>query len=297
MTENQLAEQTEVTVTVTKLDIKEVLSKTAGIYKDGFKPFLILSFLGYIITICTTIGDFLIPYSSGWSIFALVLALAAIYITIKSNVGIYLLTSSILQGNILSAKESLRGANGLCGTYFGISLLYGLILALPAMAVALSYSLVDNLYLKWGMVTLFGIPLVFLSIRYYFALAFGLLSGSSNGEFARSKHLVASGFWRILAVVAVTLGISIIIPMGLTVIIGLNNQTVPGLIIATVAGAVISIVVAPVSNIATVVMYYSLIRNNGLDNPMEQTEEVPDKKEGIAAQYERVDQPQDETIL
>jgi len=297
MTELQLTENKEIKAPVTKLNVKEVLLKTVRIYKAGFKPFLILSILGYFITICTTASEIIRPYSTGWSLFASALVLAFIYITIKSNVGIYKLTSSLLQGEILTAKESLRSANGLCGTYFGISLLYGLILVLPTIAVALSYTLIENLYLKWGMVVLFGIPLVFLIVRYSFALAFGLLSNSSSGEFNKSKLLIVGEFWRVLVVILITVGISILIPSGLTVLIGLNNPTMTGLILAAFVDAILSIILAPISNIATVVMYYSLIKNKGWDNPETAAEALPAEKETITMQYERVEQPKDDSTI
>ena len=204
------------------------------------------------------------------------------------------MTSNIIQGRMLTAKEALRSANGLCGTYFGISFLYGLILVVPAVAIGLSFSLIEDTIVKWGMISLFAIPFAFLMIRYYFALSFGLLSGSKSGEFSKSKLLVTGDFWRVFIVVAITIGMSVIIPSVLSAVIVLKNTTIAVAIISVVIDAVLSILMSSIPSIAAVIMYYSLSKNKNLDAEAAEAEGISMEKESLSMQYERIEKQDDE---
>src|SRR5665648_1238168 len=83
-----------------------------------------------------------------------------------------------------------------------------MIILLHCLGIVLSYELIANNAIKFGIIGLLMIPLVFLATRYYLAVPSAVLFGGSGG-LESSKLLVKGDFWQVLAIIALTQGIII----------------------------------------------------------------------------------------
>lgn len=189
------------------MEIGEILRKTFSTYKEGFGQFIGLSAISLFMVVCMAAFSVAIDYSSILAMLLFVLLIAALYFNIRMDVSIYKLARSLTLGTRMTLKESYRSSKGLAGTYFAVVLLYFFITVVPLVCVAVSYTFVQGLVLKWVLVVLFCIPFAFLYTRYYLAVASALLSERMNGEFQSSKRLVKGDFWRVLIIIILTYGL------------------------------------------------------------------------------------------
>jgi hypothetical protein len=254
-----------------KLKIGETIKQTIFIYKTGFKQFMILSLIAILPSLCMAVSKAIMPILAPVAIVIMILSIFLIYFLFRANAGFFLLTRSILQGELPTIKESFRQTEGYAGTYFAISLLYGLILILPIIGIALSYSLITNSWAKFGITGLLLIPLFFLATRYSLAVASALFA--DEGGLKSSKLLVKGDFVQVLIITVFLQGI--IIGISWTLATAVEKLTEFWLIIlAAIAAQVFQILTAPICSIAPAIMYHVLNQEKGVDaSPLRNVEQ------------------------
>jgi len=193
----------------------------------------------------------------------MILSIFLLYFTFRANAGFFLLTQSLLQRDHPTIRESFHQTKGFAGTYFAISLLYGLILILPIIGIALSYSLISDSWIKFGIIGLLLIPLVFLATRYSLAVASALFAGDSGG-LESSKLLVKGDFGQVLVITVFFQGITLGISWTLASVANELTEFWP-IILAAIAAEIFQILTAPIYGIAPAVMYYALNQEKEVD--------------------------------
>lgn len=241
-----------------RLEVGKILTKTFLVYKEGFRQFIGLSAVSTILILCLAGFEAALPRSIALALCILVLIIASFYVSIRGSVSIYKLTESLSRGIPMTFKESFRSSDGHAGTYFAVALMYCFITIIPMLGVALSYTLVENMILKCGLILLFGIPFLFLYIRYYLAIPSALLSERMNGEFKSSKQLVKGDFWRVLIIMVLTYGIFILIGQIPEPWIGSAGSNLWLMILALVVSCILQVFTTPIGSIAAALTYLDL---------------------------------------
>lgn len=239
-----------------KLKIGTVLKQIISVYRAGWRQFLVLSLLTIISLLGMAATEVIVFYSLPAAIILFLLSLASLYYLFRANAGIILLTRDLFEGRKRTVKESYHQTKGLAGTYFAVSLLYGLILILPAIGIGISYELIHNTVIKYGVIALLAIPLVFLAARYSMAIPEAILLGT-NREFKNSKLLVKGNFWQVLTVLIVAEGVIILLSQGL-VQVSESNFGLGTAILLVVIQMVFQVLTAPIYGIAPTILYLNL---------------------------------------
>ncbi len=162
-------------------------------------------------------------------------------------------------------------AVGYAAIYFSIALIYTLTLCLPAIGIGISYKFLSNAVIKYGIIGLLLIPLVFLAARYCLAIPSAILIGDSGG--LKSSMLLVKGyFWSVLSVLALTQGIIMVFSDVLSQLA--ERYTESGIIISlAVLQVIFQVLAGPVGGIATTVMYLFLNDRKQIDMVPIQNEE------------------------
>lgn len=256
-------EKTKIENTENKLKIKETIKQTIHVYKTGFKPFMFLSLISIIAVIGISAVQIVLPFSIILAILLLIISIMLIYFTFRAYAGFFLLTKNMLQGEKRTAKESFRQTKGLAGTYFSISLVYGFIIFLPCLGIGLSYELISNNVIKFGIIGVLIIPLAIWGAKYYLAIPSALFFGDSGG-LESSKLLVKGNFWNVLFIIVITQGVIFGIPQALAVVTKSFTDllTLYGIAFVNIAFIILT---APICGIASTIMYLKLNQIKGID--------------------------------
>jgi len=246
-----------------KLKIYETIRQTVYVYKTGFKQFVALSLISMIPVLGASAVPIVLPFSISIAILILIISIILIYLTLRACAGFFVLAKNILQGEKRTVKESFQQTKGLAGTYFSISLIYGMIILLPCLGIGLSSELISNNVIKFGIIGLLMIPLAFLSTRYYLAIPSALLFGDSGG-LESSKLLVKGNFWQVLAIIALTQGII----LGITQVLSLVTEPLVEfwlIIVFAIVNIAFLILTGPICGIASTIMYLTLNQIKEID--------------------------------
>lgn len=246
-----------------KLKVDETLKQIIYVYKAGFKQFIALSLISIVTSLGMSAVKIVLPFSLIIAILIFIISILSIYVMLRANAGFFLLTQNILQGEKRTVKESFQQTKGLAGTYFAITLMYGLILLLPCVGIWFSYRFISNSIIKFGIIGLLMIPLAFLATRYYLAVPSALLIGDSGG-LESSKQLVKGDFVQVLSVIVLTEGIILGISQILAEVAVSFTELWPLTLIAIVIIA-LQILTGPIIGIASTIMYLVLNQIKGID--------------------------------
>jgi len=222
-----------------------------------------LSLIATVTSLGISAVEIDLPFAVASAVLILDIPLLSIFFMIRANAGFFLLTQNILQGENRTIKESYKQTKDFAGTFFAVSLMYGLILALPALGIGFSYELISNNAMKFVIIGLLMIPLAFLATRYFLAIPSALIFGDSGG-LESSKRLVKGDFWQVLAVIVLTQGIIFGISQILTEMAKPLNDPIPMILIAIVKLAFL-ILTGPIYGIASTVTYVELNQIKAID--------------------------------
>lgn len=238
------------------LKVDEIIRQTFHVYRTGFKQFMTLSLISMVASLFMYAVEIVLHFSVPIAVLILIISLGSIYFTMRANAGFFLLTQNILQGEKRTIKESYKQTKDFAGTFFVVSLMYGLILVLPALGIGFSYELISNNTMKFVIIGLLIIPLAFLATRYFLAIPSALLFGDS-GELESSRLLVKGDFWQVLAVIVLTQGIIFGISLVIAEMAKPLNDPIPLILIAIVKLTFL-ILTGPIYGIASTAMYIKL---------------------------------------
>lgn len=258
---------------VPKLSIKQVLKESIGIYKSSFKAFIMLSAIIFIINFGSEIINYLDKLFKSYTYVKLLFTLinlvypfVSIYVYSKINMAIYMLSEKVSNGAKITARKAYTETKGLFWRFFGVTIQYGLILALPAIAIfSVSYRFKESSVIKYAVIALLLIPLLYLTVKYYFAIISATLKKEEHQYLQKSKLLVAGDFWTILFLIIVS---NVVFQVSsfifLNVFDSKNTIELNKLIISSIR-EILFILITPFTHIVTTVMYLTLKRNKNID--------------------------------
>ena len=254
---------------VPRLDIKEVLKESISIYKAGFKPLFMLSCVIFIVNFFNNIIDFVVNlYKSNTTAYLVSILLTLvifginIYISSRAGIGIYILAEKFLRERELTAKEAYANSRSVFWRYVGVAILFGIILVLPMMGIFISYKYINNIVLKYCVMSLLATPAAYLGIRYGFAPISAILKVEKHKYFETSKLIVEGDFWRILILVLLS-SIIFIVPYQIYIRVLLDYSKMGDLhkFISSSVNQFMFVFTTPFSYIVSVDMYLTLKRN------------------------------------
>lgn len=258
---------------VPKLNIKQVLKESIGIYKSSFKAFIMLSVIIFILSV----GMEIIEYKNKpsilntyayliYSIIMLVYPFVSIYINSRLSMAMYILSNKLNKEGKISAKEAYAETSGLFWRYTGVCIQYMFFLVLPVVAIYVAYRYIECSMLKYAVIALLLIPLIYLAVKYYFVIISATLKKEENQYFKSSKLLVVGDFWAILFLIIIS-NLIFELPYNIytRVLVDFKNMIALNKFIITLINEFLFIFITPFSHIVTTVMYLTLRRNKNID--------------------------------
>ncbi len=240
-----------------------ILKKTFSVYKNGFRQFFYLSIFANLTTFASTLVTILMAEHLIIGLILMIGCIFLLYFTFRANAGVILLTRDLIQNNPKTIRDAYRQTEGYASIYFGISLMVGLIMVVPLLGAIYSYHFIHSTFLKWTLVGIFGVIVLFLSTRYNLSIPSAILAGESGG-LESGKRLVRGDFWQVLLVLIITEGGVIFLSNGLSYFLdGYNGIAM--LIISTMIQALFLLLTAPIVGISSTILYLELNHRKQID--------------------------------
>jgi hypothetical protein len=248
-----------------KLETMGVVKESMSLYKNYYSLLLKISIVSFLIAIPSTVLSYIRAVSEIGTlyfivtIFDLIISLPIIYFQTKLNVTMYICISDCHSGKLITFKKAFEKSKKSIWSYIGIGIILGLIIAPFILAGYFIFTHVEAWLIKYLLLLLVAIPLLYLGTVYEFAPIASVLEDSKTSYFKLSKRLVQNNFWRI-AVLLLGIGVVTALPSLLTG--GINpwyrslsvlNQNIIGLI-----RNLLFVFITPVVACITVVLYLTL---------------------------------------
>lgn len=199
---------------INKISIKEVLKEGYYLYKNNFKLLFGVSAIGFLINLIYITGDYLTTYFKNPAIpsfvpgliFFVVLAIPNIYFSSVITITLIKLIYNISNNHKGTFKETYKFAKSRFWTYFGTSILIGIILLIPFIVEMCIATFYNQGIIKYIAMTIFFIPMIYLIIRYYFATTLAVINlrYDTSEYLGVSKKLVKGCFFKILIIAVIT---------------------------------------------------------------------------------------------
>lgn len=253
-----------------KLIISFVMSDTISTYKTGFKTFIFLSFLQFLINIpdlfvsyYRAMNQHLLGLDMSLAFVEVLLTIASAFITLLITATFYQVASSTYQSNICDIKESFRKAKGVYWRFFGVTFMFGLIVlavTIPVLAILRIGALPFKM-----MVALFGLlGIYYFIITYTFAPISAILKSEKHRYFQESKRLIKGDFFRMALLEFIAFAVIILPGQIITrVVFDYANMDINQRLMASLYSMIFLIVIRPFSMILSVIAYHMLQRNKG----------------------------------
>jgi hypothetical protein len=200
-----------------KLDNIEIVNDSLQLYKENYRLFLNIAFAGLLIDLINQsilyLRDFLgtSPMYLMLSLIMLVISLPLTYLDIRLSITLYICISKRFSKKSISFKQAFKISGESIWSYIGVFILY-FIISLPFTVVGtLIYLYMKTTVLKWVLIFILLIPIVYLTTIYSFAPLATILEVEKTKYFNLSKKLVQGNLWRILVLLTIA-GLITLIP-------------------------------------------------------------------------------------
>lgn len=253
--------------------MKEVLADSVRVYKEGFKPIIMLSIISFLLNICEVVLNNIqttsLLDSKATFYYQILLFVIAVsfdfYIYLRLVISTYILADHYYDGINYSMGEALSKSRKLYWRFLGINILFGLMALLPTAGAVFCYFYIKEVVAKFIGVGLFCIPAVILYIRYGFASISGVLIKEKHRYFDLSQSIVKGSFWKVLILLTITEYV-FYMPYQIFTRVLINPRITPQwqLLTAQILNLVILLFALPFSYIVMVVMYRKLLALNNL---------------------------------
>lgn len=254
---------------VLKLKLKNVIMDAIDVYRKAFKTFISLSVIIFIINFIGNIIDYIkaesaVGYGLAVAYFFIRIAsfLLTMLVSYRAEIAIYMLAERVADGKKALAKEVFERARDVLGRYIEVKIKYVSILSLPMGGIFASFILIKSYTIKYMLIVLLLIPLIYLGLKYMYAPISAILRYEEHEYFQSSKLLIKGDFLRVMFVVLI-LGIISFIPYQAYshILFEYNKMTSLHKFIAASVNNFFEMFSTPFSYTVIVVMYLKLKRN------------------------------------
>lgn len=257
---------------VQKLNLKNVIMDSIAIYRKAFKTFISLSAIIFIVNFTGNIKDYIkTENAAGYGLAVLyffigiALLLLTLLVSYRAEIAIYMLAERVADGKKALSKEVFERARDVLGRYIEVKIKYVSILALPMGGIFASFALIKSYTIKYTLIALLLIPLIYLGFKYMYAPISAILRYEEHEYFQSSKLLIKGDFLRVMLVVLI-LGIVLFIPYQAYshILFQYNKMTSLHKFIAASVNNLFEMFFTPFSYTVIVVMYLNMKKNKGI---------------------------------
>lgn len=252
---------------IQRLDLKIVFISSFDIYKRGFKQYIKLSAIYFVLFVISSTFRIIsneLKTDSGLALmglFELVYFIAMYIVIIRIAIAYYLLTESIISNKEFSAKETFTKAKEFFWRFIWKSILYSLFISIPMFIAFVVFSAVINDVLKYFFLSVLFVFLVIVATKYFFVPICAVLEDRKEKCFAKSERIVTGDFWKILLLMII-----LSIPIApyqiyIYVINNINELSDSHLFLTGILNQSLSLFITPYISIVTVAAYFLLKRN------------------------------------
>ncbi len=247
-----------------KISIMEILKEGFYLYKNNFKLFISISFIGFLINAFVITFGHLQHLSSSttygliYSIANLVIVLLNIYFSVVVTISLIVCISKRYQSIDTTFQESYKYAKTRFWRYFGASMLVFLIMIIPfigIIGVLLSPSAGSIKYIIFAICVCI---IIYISTYFSFTTYIACLEDENAEYLRKSVKLVKAYFLKILIITFLSSTIFSLPSFYLTVIKLFNEISIISEYLVKIVSPFISLIVLPFSNSVMMVVYYRL---------------------------------------
>ncbi|MDF2546174.1 MAG: hypothetical protein K0R93_1072 [Anaerosolibacter sp.] len=189
-----------------QVNIKNIIGKSFKLYSEKFSLFTgiaTVSFIAQLLEVAIThlrVGhDFLSMKSVGFFIGMIFLVIDLAMIIVSTTV-----ISKRYNDEYVDLNEAFLSWSGRLGRYIGVMLIFILVSIIPAIIGTIVYAFVTTKILKYFLLGLMSIPVIYLMTIYSFAPYVAILESKNINSFAMSKNLVKNYFWKVILVFTIS---------------------------------------------------------------------------------------------
>ena len=194
-----------------KVEIQKVVREGFKLYKENFKLFIGVSFLGVLVSWGYSLLTYAKTCVSGnplaliLSITEKVAILPTAFFSIMLAICLYLCVSERYHEKPTTIRQEYKNCYHLFWRYVGTSIGYSLLWVPTIFMGAMVIYMVDIKLLMILLLVVAGIPAAYLGTVYIFAIFATIFENSNVAYFKYSKALIKGNFWRML-IIAVIIG-------------------------------------------------------------------------------------------
>jgi hypothetical protein len=188
-----------------QVNVKNIIGKSFELHAENFPLFTGIASIYFIVQLIelaiTHLREghaFLSMKSVGFVIGILFFVIDVAMIIVSVTV-----ISKRYNNEYVDLSEVFVSWSGRLGRYIGVILIFALVSIIPAIIGTVVYAFISAKILKYLLLGLLAIPLVYLMTVYSFAPYVAILESKNINSFVTSKNLVENCFWKVILIFAI----------------------------------------------------------------------------------------------
>lgn len=187
-----------------KLNIFHILKEGIELYKENFKLFIFISLIGLLINLFTSVSNYLEKIILDpillivYVLINLILSIILMFLSLRVYVALIICVRERYIDNQISIRKALSDSKDYLWRYLGVNIIFTLILFVPILIQILTVRFMEISILKYLIIILISIPIIYFSTVYNFAPLIVILEKNKVKYFNMSKKLVEGDFWKIV---------------------------------------------------------------------------------------------------
>lgn len=189
-----------------KISVFEILQQGFSLYINNFKVLIGISVLYFLISFIAKTFEYYknfigsLWHMGGYIIIQLILIIPYIYFTTILAISMISVISNKYNHRNMSLREAYAFSKTKFWRYFGASIGFGLIIMVPFIIEIVILMTVKEALLKYSLLIVFAIPLIYLSTVYGFGPLISCLDNGDTRYFTMSKDLVKGNLLKVFII-------------------------------------------------------------------------------------------------
>lgn len=200
-----------------KISIRDGIKEGFYLYKNNYKLLLCISAIGFLINLIYITANYSGNYfkntgmsgAAGSIIFMVMIAIPNLYFSTVITITLIKSIHNISNNYKITFEEAYKYAKSRFWTYFGTSIVIGIILVISIIAEVWVFTSCKQVIIKYVVMGALLVPLIYFMVIYYFALILAAVNVEcdNKGYLGTSKSLVKGDFLKIFAIALIAKGI------------------------------------------------------------------------------------------
>lgn len=186
-----------------RLNIWSVFRVGLYVCKQNYKTLLQICFFSFLIFLFNTLQSYAKVFMTPgiatilYNIISFVIFFPIAYLDMKLSVTLWIAISKGYKGEPVSIKEAFSLSARTTWAYIGTSILFSLMIVPIVLLFTPIFLMIQVGILRWALILLLAIVVIYLGIVYGFAPTAAALEGANESNFKLSKKLVKIDFVRV----------------------------------------------------------------------------------------------------